>query len=152
MSLRRINIIAAKSNATAEPIHKPETGSTPTAVAKSVPEKKSPTYSIPIIEKIIRTTIGKTKSYTLPLSDTGKPLYCSTALGAPSKSDCSVTTVSTLSRSSGMPALATFSKGESGSTIALNVRASQSRWALPIEKKSLPTAQSTKTNTIVINA
>ena len=42
MSLRGRNMMPARHNATVAPMHRPITGFTPTAVAKSVPSKKPP--------------------------------------------------------------------------------------------------------------
>ena len=74
-------------------MHRPLTGSSPTAVAKSTPSKKPPVYSMPRIENTMSTRIGTTRSYTLPFSEMFRPLYSSMAGAADiSMSDCSVTT------------------------------------------------------------
>ena len=56
------NMAPATHRATVAPIHRPPTGFSPTAVAKSTPSKKPPVYIMPRIEKKISTRIGTTRS------------------------------------------------------------------------------------------
>ena len=100
MSLRGRNMPAATTSATHTPMHRPNTGFSPTAVAKSTPWKKPPAYSMPRIEKMMSTTMGITRSSTWPLSDTFTPLNSSTAAcAASSSSSSSATMVSRLTGS-----------------------------------------------------
>ena len=93
VSLRGRNIAAATTSATQEPMHRPVTGSSPTAVAKSTPSKKPPAYIMPKIENTISTTMGTIRSNTRPFSEMLSPLYSSMAPDAASSmSASSVTT------------------------------------------------------------
>ena len=97
MSLRGRNMIAATTSETHTPMHRPNTGFSPTAVAKSTPLKNPPAYSMPKMEKMMSTTMGTIRSNTRPFSEMAMPLNSSTAVcAASSSSSRSATTVSML--------------------------------------------------------
>ena len=89
---------AATTSATHTPMHRPNTGFSPTATAKSTPWKKPPAYSMPKMEKMMSTTMGMMRSNVRPLSEMDMPLNSSTAIcAASSSSSSSAITVSSLS-------------------------------------------------------
>ena len=75
---------AATTSATHTPMHRPNTGFSPTATAKSTPWKKPPAYSMPKMEKMMSTTMGMMRSNVRPLSEMDMPLNSSTAICAAS--------------------------------------------------------------------
>ena len=94
MSLRGRNMAAATHSATTAPMHRPMTGFSPTAVAKSTPLKKPPMYIMPRIENTMSTRMGTMRSQMVPRSEMFRPLYSSMApAAASSMSPSSVTTV-----------------------------------------------------------
>ena len=92
ISLRGRNMAAVTTSATHTPMHRPNTGFSPTAVAKSTPWKKPPAYSMPRIEKMMSTMMGMIRSNTRPSSEMAMPLNSSTATFAASSSSSSSAT------------------------------------------------------------
>ena len=74
MSLRGGNM-QAPPRATQAPMHRPMTGFSPTAVAKSTPLKKPPMYIMPRMENTMSTKMGTIRSQMVPRSEMFRPLY-----------------------------------------------------------------------------
>ena len=153
---------AVTTSATHTPMHRPNTGFSPTAVAKSTPWKKPPAYSMPRIEKMMSTMMGMIRSNTRPLSEMAMPLNSSTAtFAASSSSSSSATMVSSFAGSasaafgSEMPTVDIDSRALSldGNTNAAG-RAGfcTSASATRMGPKSFLVAHMKKTNTMVSSA
>ena len=94
ISLRGRNMAAVTTSATRTPMHGPNTGFSPTAVAKSDAWKKPPAYSMPRIEKMMSTMMGMIQvEHASPCPRMAMPLNSSTATFAASSSSSSSATM-----------------------------------------------------------
>ena len=161
ISLRGRNMAAVTTSATHTPMHRPNTGFSPTAVAKSTPWKKPPAYSMPRIEKMMSTMMGMIRSNTRPLSEMAMPLNSSTAtFAASSSSSSSATMVSSFAGSasaafgSEMPTVDIDSRALSfdGIRCCWSAGFCTSASATRMGPKSFLVAHMKKTNTMVSSA